>query len=221
MRALILTLLFVFTAGLARGEAPELLFIRPWIELAPLVGGPAGPSPLPVDTAEKTLLEQGRYLLSGMVYGWTFVYRPGDKARRVEESFILTPVAQIPWGSSRLAVRETVVAEGKLWARISYAMNDDESRWRSSWQSSTASLSSGQGTADLLREPDAWNVALREAIRNAIRLSLDTRYVNKPREIDGEVLLWEDPSTVLDSGSFITTAKVKLQVRQLVPYRIY
>ncbi len=68
-----------------------------------------GPYPIPVDVAEKTLLEQARVLLSGMVYGWSFSYIPGDKARRVEESFVLTPLAQIPWGSPRLRVTETEV----------------------------------------------------------------------------------------------------------------
>ena len=100
-----------------------------------------GPYPIPVDAAEKKLLEEGRVLFSGMIYGWTFTYIPGDKARQVQESFVLTPVAEIPWGSPRLAVRETEVADAKLWARMSYALNEDESRRRAAWESNTAALS--------------------------------------------------------------------------------
>ena len=41
----------------------------------------------------------------------------------MQESFVLTPVAEIPWGSPRLVVRETEVEDQKLWARLSYTMN--------------------------------------------------------------------------------------------------
>jgi hypothetical protein len=64
--------------------------------------------------------------------------------------------------------------------------------------------------------------ASREAaIKDAIRRSLDVRYVNKPREITGEVVLWDDPLTRVSAGSFRTTAKVKVLVQDLVPYGIF
>ena len=63
--------------------------------------------------------------------------------------------------------------------------------------------------------------ALEFAIRDAIRRSLDTRYLNKPREITGEIVLWTDPLMVVRSGTYTTTATVKLLVRDFIPYRIF
>ena len=60
-----------------------------------------------------------------------------------------------------------------------------------------------------------------DAVRDAIRRSLDSRYINKPRQIDGEVVLWDDPIILVRSGAYSTSAKVKLLVRELVPYRIF
>jgi hypothetical protein len=225
MRALlvlpILVIVLFSAATPVHADSPDRLFIRPWIELEPLVRIGPGPYPIPVDTAEKTLLELGRVLLSGMVYGWDFVYEPGDRSRRVEERFELTPLAEVPWGSPRLRVTETEVEDTRLWARISYALNEEESRRRAAWDSNTADLSTGTGAAPIQDGDAGRTKSLQAAIRDAIRRSLDTRYVNKPREITGEVVLWTDPSMIVRAGTYVTTATVKLLVRELVPYRIF
>jgi hypothetical protein len=221
MRAFI-SLLFLFTAALqCRADAPDRLFVRPWTELEPLVRIGPGPYPIPLDVAEKTLLEQGRALVSGMIYGWDFSYTPSDRARRVEEVFVLTPFAQVPWGSPRLRVTETEVTAARLWARIAYTLDEQESRRRAAWDSNTAALSTGQGTADLQSGAEARAKALQSAIRDAIRRSLDTRYLNKPREITGEVVLWTDPMVLVRSGTYTVTATIKFLVRDFVPYRIF
>jgi hypothetical protein len=156
-----------------------------------------------------------------MVYGWSFIYYPGDVSRSVKESFSLSPLAEIPWGSPRLTVLETEQVDTRLWARISYTLSDTEALRRESWDSNTVPLSTGQGAANLLAVADARRASREAAIKDAIRRSLDVRYPNKPREIVGEVVLWDDPLTLVSAGSFSTTAKVKVLVRELVPYGIF
>jgi hypothetical protein len=221
MRTSIFALLLLSAAIQCRADAPDRLFIRPWIELEPLVRIGPGPYPIPPEVAKKSLLELGRILVSGMIYGWDFSYTPGDKARRVEESFVLTPTAQVPWGSPRLRITETEVTDARLWARIVYTLDEQESRRRAAWESNTAALSTGEGTADLHLGDAARTKALESAIRDAIRRSLDTRYLNKPREITGEIVLWTDPIMLVRSGTCTTTATVKLLVREFIPYRIF
>ncbi len=222
MRILLGSLLFLLLVGTSAGaQSVDRLFIRPWIELQPLARLEPDQPQKPLKTAERELLEQGRVLFSAMIYGWIFTYIPGDQSRQVKESFVLTPVAEIPWGSARLEVRETEIVEAKLWARMSYALNDDESRRRLAWESNTAALSTGRGQAMVTEGASARMASLKDAVKDAIRRSLNSRYINKPREIDGEVVLWDDPITLLGSGAFSTSAKVKLLVRELVPYRIF
>jgi hypothetical protein len=219
--ALLSAAAFAAAAAPLRADAPDRLFIRPWFELEPLVRIGPGPYPIPVSSAEKSLLEIGRLLISGMVYGWSFDYEPGDRSRRVQERFLLTPLAQVPWGSPRLRVTETEVSDTRLWARISYQLSDEESRRRQAWDSNMADLSTGEGTAAIQEGEGGRTKSLESAIRDAIRRSLDIRYVNKPREVTGEVVLWTDPTVVVKSGTWLTVATVKLIVRELVPYRIF
>ncbi len=200
--------------------ADDRLFTRPWVELEPLVRIEAE-YPIPVEQARLRLLEEARVLVSGMVYGWTFVYTPSDRERRVEEVFTLTPVAEIPWGSPRLAARESELVDTKLYARFSYTMAPEELARRESWASSAEALSTGRGTGDLVLGSAGKSAALAAAVREAVREHLRTRVLNKPREVRGEVVLWDDPQTIVRPGSFITTARVKLRVHEIVPYRIF
>jgi hypothetical protein len=221
MRALLSTLLILIAVSPCRADDPDRLFVRPWTELEPLVRIGPGPYPIPASEAKKNVLELGRVLVSGMVYGWNFTYIPGDKARRVEESFQLAPIAQVQWGNPRLQVTETEVTDTRLWARVAYSLDQDESHRRAAWESNIAAESTGQGIGALQLGDEGRTKSLEAAIRDAIRRGLDTRYLNKPREITGELVLWTDPVVITRSGSFLTTATIKLLVRDIVPYRIF
>jgi hypothetical protein len=201
-------------------SADDRLFTRPWVELEPLVKIDEE-YPIPLEKARLRLLEEARLLVSGMIYGWTFVFTPSDRERRVQEVFQLTPVAEIPWGSPRLAALESEPVGTKLYARISYVMTEDERARRESWSSSAEAQSTGRGTGDLLLGPPGKPAALAAAIRDAVRNHLNTRVLNKPREIRGEVVLWDDPQTIVRPGAYITTARVRLRVTEIVPYRIF
>ncbi|HTP59675.1 MAG TPA: hypothetical protein VMM82_12210 [Spirochaetia bacterium] len=214
-------LLLVLAALPAGAQTDNRLFVRPWVELEPVVRIEASQYPIPVEKAEKSVLEQARVLLSGMVYGWTFDYTPANGARNVAESFTLTPVAQFPWGSPRLKVVETQVADEKLWARVSYVMDDAEAARRASWESATPLLSQGQGKADVMKGAEAKGLSFQDAVRDAIRLALRGTYVNAPRQIVGDVVLWDDPETTVRSGMYRTVVTVRILIREIVPYRIF
>jgi len=182
-----------------------------------------GQYPIPVSTAERSLLDEARLLVSAMVYGWSFRFTPGDTSRAVAEQFVLTPVAEVPFGNPRLRVIETELSDDhtRLWARVLYSLTDDETRRREAWESNTATLSTGQGEASVMKGASAKRASLEDAVRQAIQQGLHDRYLNKPREVDGQVVLWEDPQTRVGSGSYRTVATVKFLLAEIVPYRIF
>jgi hypothetical protein len=201
--------------------AQELLFVRPWCELEPFVRIGPQEYPLSNEDAQRRVLEEARTLFSAMVYGYTFLYTPSDAARKVGEVFTLTPVAEVPWGSGAVKVVESVGEGTKLYARLSYALSVPEARRRASWDSSAVAMSTGSGEGSLFNGYTEKIAALDNAIKNAIKNHLNTRVLNKPREIRGEVVLWEDPQTVTRAGVYLTTAKVRLRVTEIVSYRIF
>jgi len=214
-------LLLLVVALPVQAQTDNRLFVRPWVELEPLVRIDERQYPIPVEKAERAVLEEARILLSGMVFGWSFDYTPPNSERGVAERFTLTPIAQIPWGSPRLRVLETQVAKEKLWARVVYSMDDAETARRASWESGTALLSQGVGKADVMKGPDTKVLSFQDSVRDAIRVALHDRYVDAPREVVGDVVLWDDPQTVVRSGMLRTASEVKIMVRDVIPYRIF
>jgi hypothetical protein len=214
-------LAFLLLAALPSGAVGERLSVRPWCELEPFVRVGTDEYPLPRETAARRVLEEGRLLFSAMVYGYSFVYTPSDAARHVEEVFELTPVAEVPWGSPRLAVGETTVEGKRLYSRLAYTLSPSEAQRRSSWSSSAVPLSTGSGEGTLFKGYTEKATALRAAMREAVRAHLRTRVLNKPREVRGDVVLWEEPSTIVRAGVYKTTAKVKLRIAEIIPYRIF
>lgn len=198
----------------------DRLFVRPWVELEPLVRIEAE-YPIPREKAGRWVLDEARALLSGMVYGWTFFWTPGDLARKVEDRFDLVPVAEIPWGSDRLAVRQTQVEEARLFAQVSFLMTPAEELRRRSWAGAAVDAATGAGEAPILDGRGGKLTALANAIKDAVRNHLRTRILNKPREIRGEIVLWEDPRSWVASGAYHAEAKVRLRVLEVVPYRIF
>lgn len=219
-RAVSVLAIFVFSFLPAFG-LDETLYVRPWCEIDPWVRVGSDEYPLSEEAAAGRVLEEGRVLFSAMVYGYTFVFTPSDAARKVAEVFELTPVAGIPWGVREIRVIETQTAGSLFYARLSLALPDAEIRRRAAWSSAGSDVSTGSGEGDLFGGHEAKFEALKNAIKNAIRAHVSARVLNKPREIRGEVVLWEDPRTGIQAGRYLTTAKVRLRVTEIVPYRIY
>jgi hypothetical protein len=218
VRAVLGSFLLAMVCRPAAGD--DRLFIRPWVELEPVVR--IEPEyPIPLEKAGQWVLEEARTLLAGMVYGWTFVWTPGDVSRQVEDRFELAPVAEIPWGSERLTVRQTQVEEARLFAQVSYTMDAAEQLRRESWAGAVVDAATGSGEAPAMKGRQAKLEAIANAIKDAVRNQLHTRIFNKPREIRGEVVLWDDPQVWVVQGAYHAVARIRLRVTGIVPYRIF
>jgi len=196
------------------------LYLELWCELDPLIGG-REEAPAAREQTYRFLLEEAAEVLSGMIYGYEFRYTPSDQRRKVAEEFRLTAVARVPWGDPRLKILKAQERNRKLFARLGYDLLDFQADRRRAWSSNTLPLSSGRGEGNLFGGRQEKLRALQEAIKNAIRNHLRPILFNKPREIAGELVIWEPPRTIVQSGAYITEVAVKLRLEQVTPYRIF
>lgn len=200
--------------------ADELLQGRFWWELEPYYPT-EDEYPLSEQTAIRRMLEEARYTFSGMLYGFEFVYTPPDRAREVEEVFRLEPIAQIPWGDPRLQVRQSWVEEKRLHATLTYRVAAFQEARLQGWSSNAIPAATGQATAELYLGFPQRAVAIENAVKQAIRDYLRERYLNKPREARGQVLLREVPLMGIVEGSYRASVAVKLLIDRVEPYLAY
>ncbi len=135
-----------------RADDPDLLFVRPWMELEPLVRIGPGPVPHPRRrAAEKTLLETGaRPRFRDGLRLDASTTTPGDRARKVQESFVLTPRCPDALGQPAPA-RHGDRGDGPklLGADLLRAGRRGDAAARRRGTATTADLSTGLGTAPI------------------------------------------------------------------------
>lgn len=198
------------------------LSLHLWCQLEPMVQENET-YPLSTEEAQRRALEEARGILSGMIYGYRFRYTPGDSVRQIAEEFSLAPVAEILWGDPNLKIADVWIKDSLLFVKVTYRLEDFQSSRRRAWSSNSVEFSSGVGSYSVFTatSPEGKQNALREALKNAVREALRPVVFNKPREVTGEILIWNPPDTVIQSGTYTTRADVKLRVKEIRPYSLF
>ncbi len=217
MLLLFVVLLSIFLQPVAFAER---LILSVWCELEPMVFQ-EDEYPVSADTAAKRMLEEARVFFSAMIYGYKFSYTPYDRGRGVAESFELSPLAEIRWGDPKLRILEVEKRGNRMYGRVSYHMADYQQARRTSWGSNSIPFASGRGEATLLKGTEGKLLSFKESVKQAVREYARKRVFNKPKAIRGEALLWSEPSVSIDSGAYFTTVRIKLFIKELIPYTIY
>jgi len=212
----------LLSPALLGATAYDQLELEVWCELEPMIQE-SEDYPLSDAAARQRVLEEARFLLSAMIYGVQFSYTPPDNQRGNAEQFLLAQVAELSWGDPRLQVAEAEVRDARLYARVRYDLQDFQSARRRAWQSNAIPTATGTGHASLFTSaaPAGKRRSLQEALKEAVRNHLRPIVFNKPREVRGELLLWQAPTVLVDGGDYLTVATVKLRVQEIRPYSLF
>jgi len=174
------------------------------------------------------MLEEMQTVFSGMIYGWSFDYRPVDPDRKVPEFLDVKPLGRIvgttgdPKTARALAVATRVDDDQGIFAvTFRYSMTPFESQRRRSWASSDLDQAAGVGKAKVVDRLESRLDALRQSLKQAVRNLLRPRVLNRPQEITGEALLREVPRYYLESGQYVCSAKFVLRIAQVREYPLY
>jgi hypothetical protein len=199
----------------------ELLTIEVWCELEPPVREQDTDYPLSKRKAAEHILNEARFIISGMIYGFNFSYVPFDKSRNVSEQFEINPIAEIPWGDKNLKIIDSEMRNKKLFAKVQYELEEFQISRRNAWLSNAIPSATGRGQGNLFKSFSEKIISYEQAIKNAIRNLLRPQHFNKPRQIRGQALIEEAPHIYITSGTYVSQLKVKLQISEIVPYSVF
>lgn len=217
-RLLIAGVFLLLSRAVSAAEA--FVVAEVWVELDPFVAD-GTERPLPRNVAMERLLEEVRYAVSGMVYGYRFTYVPVDPDRKVAEEFQLEPYALIRRGDPRLSVLQTWVDGDRLFARVGYEVAPEQQGWYEAWHGSANARSRGVGVSSLFRGPSRKTEAVADAIRSAVREHVRAREFTRPQQIVGAALLASGPEFAIVRGNYQATVDILLQIDRIDRYRTY
>lgn len=216
-----LLLLLVFPSVFGYDDLPEKINGEFWTELEPMTIESAQYGPPSREAAVRAMLEEARFVFSGMVYGFSFIYTPPDKTRQVKEVFSLTPLAEIPFGSAQLEVRQTYMEEGKLFAIIDYHLKEYEGYRVAGWDANTFVQLTGIGEGVYFTGPEEKITAHKNSAKSALREYLRELVYNKPKQVKGEFIFAESPRIFAAGGKYVSTVSINLQLDEIKEYTAF
>lgn len=206
------------TASVSAHET--LVIAELWVELDPVFRGPTNQQ-LSRDGAVDLLLDEAQFVASGMIYGYSFSYEPSNAARGITEAFQMTPYATLVRGDPRLNIFQTWLDSDRLFARLTYQIDQSQQGWFDAWHGSAVPRSTGTGSAPLFAGQLAKLDAIRDGVRAAIKEHVRQAEFNRPLRITGAVLLAETPRVVISEGDYEATVDVFLQIDEIRRYDSY
>jgi hypothetical protein len=213
-------LLFYLAALTTPQTDLDYLDISLTIERNPL-GFDAVPQHLEQEELGRHLLSEAAYIVAGMIYGFDFVYQPGEADREQATDFEISLRAEVVPGDPRLKTREIETDATLIHGRFFYYLEDFQRQRLLAWQSNALPTPTAVGEAEIWSGVENRITAIEAGVRLAIRDYLRDRIHARPREIRGTVVLARPPQIRIVDGSYRAQVAVHLQVDDVEPYRVF
>jgi hypothetical protein len=220
------SLLFLTAAALL--PAQEVLRGEVWVDLEPVYAPfPDDPYPLDTQAAHRRALEEAAMFYSAMIYGWSFHYDIGEKARGIAEEFELSSQGSIPWGDPGLFVTDAELRDMRLSVWTDYRLTETQKRRMIMWKSGTIRSAQAYGYGPLGGPVtvsdwiDIKRAGLEDAARAAVRAMLRGSERNRPKEARGFISLAAFPLYWIEGGRWAVSARFRVELAEIVPFAAY
>jgi hypothetical protein len=214
--------------GLVPLSGQEVLRGEVYIELEPVYGGFIDETyPLDAETARRRALEEAAMFYSAMIYGWSFHYDIGEKARGIAEELELVPAGTILFGDPGLRATDAELRDMRLRLWTDYRLTEAQQRRMQMWRSGTirSAQAVGYGPLGGPKQISGWvsirKAGLEDAARAAIRAMLRGTERNRPKEAAGFICLAGFPRYFMDSGRWAADARFRVDVTEIIPFAAY
>jgi hypothetical protein len=221
-RALVLSLVTTILC------AEEPLRGQVWVELEPMPGRYVDdPGQLDLQALRRRALEEASLFFSHMIYGWSFHYDIGERARNIPEKLDLTPQGSIAWGDPGLTVTDAGLRDNRLYMWADFRPNAAQQRWLSVWKTGTirTAQATGHGPLGGAVEIADWatikQAALEDAVRTALRAMLRAGERNRPKAVTGFVSLAAFPAFYMDAGQWAAVGRFRVNITEIIPFAAY
>jgi len=224
---LISSIFTLYAQGREAGNHAYVIRGEVYVDFEPIYAGHIDEDyPLDITKAGSRALEEASLFFSSMIYGWSFFYEPGEKARRTEENLELEIIAEIKFGDPSLRVTDTEIRDSCFWVWMDFHLDEAQQRRMQMWRSGTVRNAQAIGYAPYyIEEYPGWlglrKIVLEDAARSAIRAMLRGSERNRPKEASGFISLASFPRYYIDSGRLTVSARFRVQVTEIVPFAAY
>jgi len=169
----------------------------------------------------KSVKQVAPFLISGMVYGWNFIYVPSDKARGVDEYLEIEEIVPGENLVPGITYASPWLQNNRFNCWCEYTRNEAQIQNYNLWSSIRNPVIHGVGYGNLMNGFSGLKDAAYDALKNAVREYYRNIIKNKPKEITGSVLIRDIPAIGINSGRYIFNLDFFLECGKIVEYSVY
>lgn len=169
------------------------------------------------DYSTKRIKQTSEFLLNGMTYGWNFEYTPYDKTRGVDEYLSVTPINTIS-DLSQIVYTKPWIQDNKIYCWVEFSRSPEMIANLRAWKSIKTQKIKGRGQAKISLGFDGIIQASNNAVKNAIRNHYRQYIKNKPKVINGRVIIKDEPKIGIISGQYTVELDFFLESNRILMY---
>ena len=169
---------------------------------------------LDIEEAKTAALEEAAWYFGAMIYGWSFHYDIGERARNIEEKLELTPLGNISANDPRLETTDIQLNGANLHLWADYRPEEAQRHRLAKWKAGSVRTAQGYGQSRL----DNKYASLEDAARAAIRGVLQGSERNRPKEVSGYISLAAFPRYWLGKGQWTTMGRFRVEIVKIHPF---
>jgi len=234
LRKVFLSLIFLsaisyslYAQGSEAGNHELVVRGEVYVDLEPIyIGHIDEEYPLSAQAAGQRALDELSLFFSAMIYGWSFNYEVGERARGIAEILELEQLGIIQRSDPAMQVTDTSVSNSQLRVWADYQLNDALRRRMQVWR--TGNIRNAQAVGygpSTVEEYPGWlalkKIALEDAAKRALRALLQGSERNRPKEVNGFISLASFPRYYIESGRWAVSARFRVQVTEIIPFAAY
>jgi hypothetical protein len=218
---------YVYAQGSESGQHAYVIRGQVAVDLENIYAGHIDEEyPLSMTTAGHRALEESTLFFSAMVYGWSFSYEIGERARKIDEYLELTQEGSIQFGDPALVVTESEIKDMQLIIWADYHLTEAMQKRMQVWRTGMIRNAQAVGYApNSFEEYPGWiavkKLALEDSARAALRAALRGSERNRPKHINGFISLASFPRYFVASGRWAVSARFRVQITEIIPFAVY
>lgn len=173
--------------------------------------------PLNIAEARMAALRDAAHFFGAIIYGWSFHYDIGERARNIEEKLELSPLGTISPEDHRLEITDLQINGPYIYLWSDYRPNEAQHYRLAKWKTGSVRTAQGYGQSSM---EDKYG-ALEDAARAAIRGMLQGSERNRPKEASGFISLTVFPRFWMDKGRWAAMGRFRIEIQEIRPFAVH
>jgi hypothetical protein len=148
--------------------------------------------------------------LSGMIYGYNFIYKVENKINNTKGYFEVENISKLRKDDKNISLTQLQESQSSIRIQGLYRLNEDQKTYMQGMHSGVSRTSQGDASGLITEGWDSRITVYKESLKNSILNFARKNYKSRPLYIKGKIFLEESPDILLISGEWRVLVKTHI-----------